>query len=53
MDNTETTVRNGNSEIKFKIIEWMGNNQDASNLLKIKKELAKRILREQKKPQQF
>ncbi|CAD8175322.1 unnamed protein product [Paramecium octaurelia] len=50
MDNTATTVINGNSGIKFKIIEWTANNQDASNMLKLKKELAKKILRQQQKP---
>lgn len=46
MENTTTTVINEKSNIKFKIINWIDNNQDALNILKFKKELANKILRE-------
>ncbi|CAD8056156.1 unnamed protein product [Paramecium primaurelia] len=53
MDNNATTLINRNSELKFQIIEWIDINYDAQNLLKFKKELAKKILSKPKKPQLF
>ncbi|CAK76534.1 unnamed protein product (macronuclear) [Paramecium tetraurelia] len=53
MDNSASTVINRNSEIKFQMREWRDIDYSASNLLNFKKELAKKILRESKKPQPF
>ncbi|CAD8079554.1 unnamed protein product [Paramecium sonneborni] len=53
MDNSATTVINKDSKQNLKIIKWISHNQNTSNLLKFKKELAKKILREQKKAQLY